>query len=63
MNKMCTRLYAALAFISKQEHLFTTAHTVNTVQFKVNGTDPYMVMVYLHIGLLQLCTGLSLSMQ
>jgi hypothetical protein len=34
--------------------LFTAAHAVNTVQFKVNGTDPYTAMVYLHVGLLQL---------
>jgi hypothetical protein len=32
----------------------STADTVKTVQFKVNGTDPYMAMIYLHIGLLQL---------
>ena len=44
-------LHVALALISKQAHLLTTAHAVNTVQFKVNGTYPYMEMVYLHIGL------------
>ena len=47
-------LHAALVLISKQAHLLTTAHAVNTVQFKVSGTDPYMAMVYLHIGQLQL---------
>jgi hypothetical protein len=30
------------------------AHAVKTVQFKVNGTDPYMEMAYLYIGILQL---------
>jgi hypothetical protein len=49
-----TWLHAALALISKQAHLLTTAHAVNTVQIKVNDTDPYMAMVDLHIGLLQL---------
>ena len=49
-----TLLHVALALISKQEHLLMTAHAVKTVQFKVNGTDPYMAMVYLHTGLLQL---------
>ena len=49
-----TGLHAPLALISKQVHLLMTAHAINTVQFKVNGTDPYMAMVYLHIGLLQL---------
>ena len=49
-----TWLQAALALISKQAHLVTTAYAVNTIQFNVNGTDPYMVMVHLHIGLLQL---------
>ena len=51
---MHTLLHAALALISKQAHLLTTAHAVNTVQIKVNGTDPYMAMVCLHIGLLHL---------
>jgi ribonuclease HIII len=49
-----TWLHAALALISKQAHLLTAVHAVNTVQFKVNCTDPYMAMVYLHICLLQL---------
>ena len=48
-------LHAALALISKQAHLLTTAHAVNIVQFNVNGTDPFMAMVYLHLGQLQLC--------
>jgi hypothetical protein len=43
-----TVLHVALGLISRQ------AHSVKRVQFKVNGTDPYMAMVYLHIGLLQL---------
>lgn len=43
-----TWLHATLALISKQAHLFMTAHAVKTVQFKVNGTDPYMAMFYLH---------------
>ena len=47
-------LHVALSLISKQAHHLMTAHAVNTVQIKVNGTDPYMAMVYLHIGLLQL---------
>jgi hypothetical protein len=51
-----TWLHAALALISKQAPLVTTT-AVNTVQIKVNGTDPYMAMVYLHIGLLQLRFG------
>ena len=38
---MCTWLHAALVLISKQAHLLTTAHAVNTVQFKVNDTEPY----------------------
>ena len=46
-----TWLHASLALISKKAHLLTTT-AVNTVQFKVNGIDPYKVMVYLHIGLL-----------
>jgi hypothetical protein len=45
-------VHAALALISKQAPLLTTVYAVNTVQFKVNGTDPYMAMVYLHMGLL-----------
>ena len=40
-------LHAALALISKQQHLLMTTHAVNTVQIKVNGKDPYMAMVYL----------------
>ena len=55
MNNVHTWLHAALALISKQVHLLTTTHAVNTVQVKVNGTDPYMAMVYIHIGLLQFC--------
>ena len=47
MNKM----YNVTTCISKQVHLFTTANAVKTVQFKVNDTDPYTAMVYLHIGL------------
>jgi hypothetical protein len=31
--------------VSRSVHALTT-HAVNTVQFKVNGTDPYMAMVY-----------------
>ena len=38
---MHTWLHVALALISKQVHLLMTAHAVNTVQLKVNGTDPY----------------------
>ena len=34
--------------------VLTTAHAVNTLQFKVKDTDPYVAMVYLHLGLLQL---------
>jgi hypothetical protein len=49
-----TWLHVALTLISKQVHLLTTANAVNTVQFKVNGTDPHTAIVYLHIGLLQL---------
>ena len=49
-----TWLHAAFTLISKQVHLLMTANAVNTVQFNVNGTDPYMAKVYLHIGLLQL---------
>ena len=37
-----TWLHAALALISKQAHLLSTPHAANTVQFKVNGTDPYV---------------------
>jgi hypothetical protein len=48
-----TWLHAALALISKQVHLLPTT-AVNTVQFKVNGTDPNMTMVYFHTGLLHL---------
>jgi hypothetical protein len=57
MNKcrnVHTLLRVALTLISKQEHLLTTAHAVQTVQFKVKRIDPYMAMVYLHIGLLHL---------
>ena len=51
-----TWLHEALALISKQAHLLMTAHAVNTVQFKVIGTVPYVgnENTYLHIGLLQL---------
>ena len=49
-EQMCT----PLTLISNQAHLLTTADAVKTVQFNVNGTDPYMAMVYLHIDLLQL---------
>ena len=45
--------HAALALISKQAHLLMTTAVI-TVQIKVNGTDPYMAMVCLHIGLLHL---------
>jgi hypothetical protein len=38
------------ALISKQAHLLPTSHAVNTVQLKVNGTDPYMAKVYLHMS-------------
>ena len=48
------RVHAALAVISKKAHQLTTTPAVNTVQFKVNGTDPYMEMDYLHIGIRQL---------
>jgi hypothetical protein len=49
-----TWLHAALTLISKQAHLLTTAHAVNTVQFKVNVKDPYMANGQFHISLLQL---------
>ena len=40
MNKCTnvhTALHVALALLSKQVYLLTTAHAVKTVQFKVNG--------------------------
>ena len=54
MNKCPHMASVHAALISKQAHLLTTTHAVNTVQFKVNGADPYMAIVYLHIGPLQL---------
>jgi hypothetical protein len=41
-----TWLHAALALISKQVNILTTAHAVNTVQFKVNGTDQWSICLY-----------------
>ena len=46
-------LHAALALISKESHLLKITAVI-TVQINENSTDPYMEMVYLHIGLLQL---------
>ena len=40
---MCTRGYMQLCFDFKTSDLLMTPHAVNTVQFKVNGIDPYTV--------------------
>ena len=57
-----TWLHAALAMISKQAHLLTTS-SLNTVQFKVNGTDPYksiaVLIGYSYVALVCVEYGLS----